>query len=236
MDEFTKRLQEIDAVKLKHYLCSLQAPCYESSLLRVAFPAMDIARAEPLTLYQNHFLLFHLLYRLQDAFYREDKYLFVHFMRTRVAAYPEPGRCRFFDEHGGQFCAVACRPAQNYCDFHAGMLGDSALAELSLKSFYLDCRNFAKLDAETATAFINGTWEILAHYEEYRKSFAILGLPETADLKLIKKKFKHLAKQYHPDCGAQSDAKFHEINNAYQLLVQIHTRMSAYQPSKTCNE
>ena len=232
MDEFTKRLRKIDPEQLKHYLCSLEGPCYESSLLHIAFPEMEISRADPLTLYQNHFLLFHVLYRLQDEFYKEGQYLFVHFMRTILAPYPEERQCRFFEDLLGRFCQTVCHPGQSYCKFHANMLGDTALEELSIKYFYLDQQNFYKLDAETATAFINGTWEILTHYEAYQRSFEILGLLETSDLNQIKKKFRQLAKQYHPDRGAQSREKFQEINNAYQLLVQIYSVMTAFRTPK----
>lgn len=235
MDEFTRRLREIDQGKLREYLDSLHAPCYESSLLRIAFPQMDIARSDALTLYQNHFLLFHTLYCLQDEFYKEGRYLFVHFMRTILVPYPEEGQCRFFIEDFGRFCKASC-PGQCYCDFHANMLGDTALEELSIKYFYLDPQNFYRLNEDTATAFINGTWEILSHYEEYKRSFEILGLPETSDLPMIKKKFRRLAKQYHPDRGAQSREKFHEINNAYQLLLHIHSMMIGLRTSKEHNE
>lgn len=226
MDEFTERLREIDREKLRQYLCSLTAPCYESQLFRVAFPEVEISLADTLTLYQNHFLLFHVLYQLQDEFYNEGKYLFIHFMRTMLVPYPEKDGCRFYDENLGLFCQTTCSAGQEYCEFHAGLIGDTALEELSLRYFYLDKQNFHKLNAETATAFINGTWEILAHYDEYKRSFEILGLPETSDLRMIKKRFKHLAKEYHPDRGAQSNEKFHEINNAYQLLSHIHALMS----------
>jgi hypothetical protein len=196
---------------------------------------MEISHSEPLTLYQNHFLLFHVLYRLQETFYQEGKYLFIHFMRTMVVPYPEERCCRFYEELLGRFCQAACPPEQQYCEFHANQLGDTALDELSLRYFYLDQENFYTLDEKMATAFIDGTWEILAHYDEYQKSFKILGLPETADLPMIKKRFRKLAKEFHPDRGAQSNHQFHEINNAYQLLIRIHSMMSAVrqQPDKS---
>jgi len=73
----------------------------------------------------------------------------------------------------------------------------------------------------TIDSFLSGTWEILANYDEYKKSFDILDLPETATLPEIKKKFKILAKKYHPDKGSNIENKFKEINNAYQLLLRI---------------
>jgi DnaJ-domain-containing protein 1 len=92
----------------------------------------------------------------------------------------------------------------------------------------LDSGNFYKLDERTATAFVNGTWEILAHYEDYRRSFNVLDLPESADLPMIKKRFRQLAKRYHPDRGVTSNEKFHEINNAYQLLLHIYGMMKLH--------
>ncbi len=43
MDEFTKRLQAIDQDKLRRYLRASQVPCYESTLLNLAFPEMEIS-------------------------------------------------------------------------------------------------------------------------------------------------------------------------------------------------
>ena len=221
MDEFTERLQAIDRQQVKEHLESSQTPCYESYLLKIAFPEMDISSAHPLALYQNHFLLFHLLYKLQDEFYQEGKYLFIHFMRTILLPFPAAGTCRFFHEDLAVFCQAPCADEKDYCPFHLQHLGDTALEGLSLKYFYADKTNFYKLDEKTAVAFINGTWDILTHYDTYQHCFAVLGLPETSDLSLIKKKFKRLARQYHPDFGALSHEKFTEINNAYQFLLRV---------------
>lgn len=221
METFTARVQRIDRERLRAYLQTLQSPCYESQLLRIVFPELEIAQASPLVLYQHHFLLFHVLYQLQDQFYKENQYLYVHFMRTMLLPYPNPGQCRFFNEDLVSFCQTACLSGSAYCLFHAKQLGDTALDELSLKYFYADARNFERFDEDTAAAFIEGTWEILAHYEKYQQCFQILDIPETTDLISIKKTFKRLAKQYHPDRGAGSHEKFVEINNAYQFLLHV---------------
>lgn len=226
---FTRRVQTIDQTALKRYLSAQREPCYESQLMRIAFPEFDIAQAGPLALYQHHFLLFHVLYRLQNDFYRENRYLHIHFMRTRLAPYPDAGFCRFFDDLLGAFCAAACADGGDYCEFHRERVGDSALDDLSLRYFYLDARNFDSLDERTATAFVNGTWELLAHYDDYRRSLKILDLPESADIAMIKKRFKTLAKQHHPDAGAASNDAFYDINNAYQLLLHLRATMQPLQ-------
>ncbi len=221
MSNFSQELARVDREKIRAFLCSLTAPCYESTLLKIAFPNMKIFEASALRLYQAHFLLFHILYLFQDEFYKENKYLFVHFMRTFLIPYPRNGLCRFYEEHSGQFCAVPCSISENYCDFHYQQFKDSALEALSLKYFYLDQKNFDSLDEARAEAFISGTWEILKSYSDYKKSFEILGISETSDIDLVRRKFRALAQQHHPDKGAISCEKFNEINSAYRLLMKL---------------
>lgn len=227
MSDFSEQLARVDREKIRAYLCSMTSPCYESTLLKIAFPDLTIHTASALALYQAHFLLFHILYCFQDEFYKENKYLFVHFMRTFLIPYPRNGLCRFYEEYSGRFCKTACSPlpdgsgSENYCDFHYRQFKDNALEALSLKYFYLDQKNFDSLDEARAEAFISGTWEILKSYSDYKKSFEILGISETSDIDLVRRKFRALAQQHHPDKGAISCEKFNEINSAYRLLMKL---------------
>ncbi|OHD15272.1 MAG: hypothetical protein A2Y34_06040 [Spirochaetes bacterium GWC1_27_15] len=220
MDDFTQKLELLNKDKLIDFLSSLKKPCFESELLKVVFQDNDILRVDALTLYQNHFLLFHLLYLLQQDYYKQNKYLHVHFMRTFLLEYPKEGKCRFYNDDLGLFCGADSSLENNYCDFHYKKL-ENEIEHLSTKYFYLDKENYYKLDKDTAESFINGTWEILANYGEYKKSFETLELPETSDIEMIKKQFKTLAKKYHPDMGADSHKKFNEINRSYRLLLRL---------------
>ena len=220
MDDFEEGFSRMDADAVRSHLLSLTSPCYESGLLRSAFPDLTVHRADSLALYRHHFLLFHLLYRLQDGFYQEGKHLYVHFMRTFLTDYPPPGRCRFYHPHDGRFCADAADDA-DYCRFHRDKVGDDALAHLSVRSFYLDTANYDALDARTIDAFMNGTWEILTHYADYENSFAALDLPLSADIPMVKKRFRRLAKQHHPDRGDGAADRFLEINRAYHVLMRL---------------
>jgi len=225
-DEFSNRLNSINKDEIKDFLLSQNEPCFESSIYKIAFPETQIRKTNTLTLYQNHFLLFHILYKMQDDFYKKGKYLHVHCMRTIVIDYPSSNKCIFFDENFGKFCEVECTEKSDYCEFHLKKTGDKNLEELSLKYFYMDIDNYFRLDENTADAFISGTWEILRHYDDYIKSFEVLDISETSDISLIKKKFRYLAKIHHPDHGAGSSEKFNEINNAYRLLMKILPRLS----------
>jgi molecular chaperone DnaJ len=54
--------------------------------------------------------------------------------------------------------------------------------------------------------------------------YQTLGVPKTASAEEIKKAFRKLAHQHHPDKHGGTDAKFKEINEAYQVLGNADKR------------
>ncbi len=54
--------------------------------------------------------------------------------------------------------------------------------------------------------------------------YQVLGVPKSASAEEIKKAFRKLAHQHHPDKHGGSDAKFKEINEAYQVLGNADKR------------
>src|ERR1700741_1435438 len=56
---------------------------------------------------------------------------------------------------------------------------------------------------------------------QFRDYYAILGVPRNASEEDVKKAFRKLARQYHPDVAKDKKAaeqKFKEINEAYEVL------------------
>lgn len=62
---------------------------------------------------------------------------------------------------------------------------------------------------------------------EYKDYYKILGVPRTVDEKELKKAFRKLAQQYHPDKNPgdkEAERKFKEINEAYTILSDADKR------------
>src|SRR3954469_15130982 len=62
---------------------------------------------------------------------------------------------------------------------------------------------------------------------EFKDYYATLGLPRNASEEDIKKAFRRLARQYHPDVAKDkktAEAKFKEINEAYEVLSDPEKR------------
>ncbi|HEV8536686.1 MAG TPA: J domain-containing protein [Candidatus Limnocylindria bacterium] len=61
---------------------------------------------------------------------------------------------------------------------------------------------------------------------EYKDYYKILGVPKTASTADIKKAFRKLARQYHPDVNKkpESEKKFKEVNEAHEVLSDPEKR------------
>jgi curved DNA-binding protein len=62
---------------------------------------------------------------------------------------------------------------------------------------------------------------------EYKDYYKILGVDKTADQKEIKKVYRRLARQYHPDVNPgdkAAESRFKEINEAYEVLSDPEKR------------
>ncbi|HMQ02272.1 MAG TPA: DnaJ domain-containing protein, partial [Candidatus Doudnabacteria bacterium] len=63
--------------------------------------------------------------------------------------------------------------------------------------------------------------------------YDILGVSKTATADEIKKAYRKLAHKYHPDKGEGNDARFKEVNEAYQVLSSSEKRSQYDQYGQT---
>lgn len=209
-------------LKIRSFLEKQTRPIYESTLLHNVYPEYKNKNSS-IDIYQYHFAVMRLLYQLQNELHAENMYLHVHFMRIKMLPYPKNGFCREYLEDTGCFCGSPILSPENYyCPFHAQRKNEDLPEQLSVKYFYLSDKNYDAVNADNADAFLNGTWELLYHYDEYIHAVQILELPEHCSMEMVRQNYYRLAKKYHPDLNSGvASADFLKINDAYQILQKI---------------
>lgn len=219
--DFKNRRKTFNKSSVKTYLEGLKAPCYENDIMKAAFGTAELT-SEALELYQMHFVLFHELYRLQSEYAQEGYYLHIHFMRTYLLPYPTVGHC-FYYNPDGYFCKT--KSSEAYCSFHREQIGEKALEDVSIKYFYLDEKNYESVSGEDAEDFIRGTWELMTTWDKVDEARRLLDLPSGFDKAMVRRKFKKLAKTFHPDVSnrliVEREDEFIKINSAYRFLVSL---------------
>merc|ERR1711879_185925 len=64
----------------------------------------------------------------------------------------------------------------------------------------------------------------IAYAKEKRDYYKVLGVPRDADDKVIRKAFRGLAKKYHPDRNPETEDKYMEVAEAYEVLSNEEKR------------
>lgn len=148
---------------------------------------------QELSLFQTHFFLFHVLYRLRDVLHEQQRYeLAIFCLEIRLWPY-RPDEQQTFD-------LVETDP---------------------LREYYLDLQNLHETDAAEVRRMLEGFYLRLEAYEQRTKAFHTLGLAEDASLKTVRQRYRSLVKKHHPDHGGDREI-FEEVETAMQLLSRLY--------------
>jgi preprotein translocase subunit Sec63 len=75
----------------------------------------------------------------------------------------------------------------------------------------------------SARAFWQSTINPARPFVERQQALAVLGLPSNATPQQIKRRYRALAKRFHPDCGGDPQ-KMQQIIAAYEFLMKEQAR------------
>src|SRR5690554_5082273 len=155
---------------------------------------------EPLELFQAHFLLFHLLYRLAPCW-----------------------RQKGMGDLQIDCLSIQFKPLKT-ADDHALNKADP------LQSYYLDYSHYRNTQSDDVVQMLDDFWQqfaggALSHSnDEIAQAKQILGFEthESLNKQSIQRRFRQLSQTHHPDKGGDTK-KFQQLNHATQLLKQVYS-------------
>ncbi len=161
------------------------------------------SRDGDLELFRSHFFLFHVLYRLRDRLREEKRYnLEIFCLDIRLEPFIEAG--------------------------DSGKAGDSGNLPAEhdpVASYYLDLDNMEGVGEEDVRRMITGFFGRLEAYYRRDEDLTLLGLPVEATPEDIRRRYRMLAFEYHPDTGGDEDT-FLALRDAAERLRKADLRDS----------
>ena len=144
----------------------------------------------PLTLFQTHFIVFNGLYQLQlDLANNGDKYIEINPLRIRLLS----------------------------MSAHCGGKAVIESSDEKLRSYYLDMRHLSRTNEEDVNDMLNRFWKHYYSAKDRLAALDVLNLSEPVNYDTIKKRYRELVKEFHPDRGGEK-AHLQEINEAMDVL------------------
>ena len=151
------------------------------------------AFADELSLFQCHFILFHHLYRLRDELWNERQ---------------------------GDLVIHCLNIALHPCPDGTGHL---PATPDPLRAYYLDLTHLEKTGKQEVRELLDTFWLRYARHDRRAEALAALGLADPVDDPEIKRRYRELAMEHHPDRGGEME-KLQAINAAMGLLEPLRGR------------
>jgi len=145
------------------------------------------AFADELSLFQCHFILYHHLYRLQDERWNERE-----------------------GDLAIHCLKIALRPYPDDAD-------RLPATPDPLRTYYLDLSHLENTGKQDVLEMLDTFWLRFARLGHRAEALAALGLADPVDYPEIKRRYRELAMEHHPDRGGELE-KLQAINAAMELL------------------
>ncbi len=208
----------VDQEQLLRVLTARRGRIDESELLERFLPGEPTDT--PLELFRRHFELYHALYSIQDRVPARGLKLHIGLARVELHELPPDRECRYFDSG---FCR-APSGGDGYCDLHRDLMRRreeaGALGRASLKTYYLDRSNLETMDGTRLEMMMQGVYRYASSYDEVEDARRTLGLDRDFSIDRLRRRFRYLSKQEHPDSGGDSE-RFNRIQKAYRRLFWV---------------
>lgn len=144
--------------------------------------------SDEFTLFQSHFLLFHILYVLRDRLLKEKasdlRIECLHIEILPLAREVNPNDVSRNDK---------------------------------LREYYLDLKNLESTTPGDVRDMLKSFWKKFTSFEKRESALKTMGLNPDASESEIKSKYRELAREHHPDKGGDAE-KLIEINAAMEIL------------------
>jgi hypothetical protein len=210
---------QFESHKIFDFLTSREKPIMEIDLLRFATGRRLMPESRE-RLFELHFSLYHTLYRIKFEAGRSGYYLNLDPMRIRLIQVPGPSSCHFYFADTGSFCLRHAN-GSGLCALHAR--DPALLREPSfdpLYEFYSNEENISFGKSGILEKLMKGVVMYAIRKGEIQRALDFFGLSRP-DLKTIKKRYRSLARRYHPDMNGGNESMMKELNQAYQILLEV---------------
>lgn len=151
------------------------------------------AYTDELSLFQCHFILFHHLYRLRDDLWHKRQ---------------------------GDLAIHCLKIALRPCPDGTGHL---PATPDPLRAYYLDLTHLEKTGKQEVLQLLDAFWRRYTRHDRRAEALAELGLADPVDYLEIKRSYRELAMEHHPDRGGEME-KLQAINAAMELLEPLRGR------------
>ena len=148
---------------------------------------------DELSLFQCHFILFHHLYRLRDDLWHNRE---------------------------GDLAIHCLKIVLHPC---LDGIGHLPTTPDPLQAYYLDLTHLEKTGKQEVLEMLDTFWLRFARNDRRAEALAALGLADPVDHLEIKRRYRELAMEHHPDRGGEME-KLQAINAAMELLEPLRGR------------